>query len=176
MSRLSALRPVLALFWAGDRRMLTYGTLLSFTTALAGIALLGLSGWFIAATSIAGLTLVTALTFDVFMPSAGIRLLAIGRTASRYGERLVTHDATLGVLAHLRERVFRRFARADAARGLAANPSRLLFRLTIDIDALDSLYLRVLAPVLVAAGAGLAVTAALAFGAFGVYRGVAAGV
>ena len=163
MSRLSALRPVLALFWAGDRRMLVYGTLLSFTTALAGIALLGLSGWFIAATSIAGLTLITALTFDVFMPSAGIRLLAIGRTASRYGERLVTHDATLGVLAHLREHVFRGFARADAARGLAANPSRLLFRLTIDIDALDSLYLRVLAPVLVAAGAALAIAAALVF-------------
>jgi len=163
MSRLSALRPVLALFWAGDRRMVVYGVVLSFTTALAGIMLLGLSGWFIAATSIAGMTLTTALAFDVFMPSAGIRLLAIGRTASRYGERLVTHDATLRVLAQLRECLFRGFACTNVARSLAANPSRLLFRLTIDIDALDSLYLRVLAPVFAAVGAALAVAIALAF-------------
>jgi len=71
-------------------------------TVLAGIALLGLSGWFITATAIAGLTTATALAFDVFMPSSGIRLLALGRTAARYGERLVTHDATLAVLAGLR--------------------------------------------------------------------------
>ncbi|KAB2704452.1 MULTISPECIES: thiol reductant ABC exporter subunit CydC [Hyphomicrobiales] len=163
MSRLSSLRPVIALFWGGDRRMLVYGVLLSLSTALAGIALLGLSGWFIVATSIAGATSATALAFDVFMPSAGIRLLAIGRTASRYGERLTTHDATLRVLARLRETVFRGYAGARAARSLAANPSRMLFRLTIDIDALDSLYLRVIAPVMAAGIAAIFVAVALAF-------------
>lgn len=163
MAMLGHLRPVMALFWQGDRRMLGYGVLLSFTTALAGIALLGLSGWFIAATAIAGATVATALAFDVFMPSAGIRLLALGRTASRYGERLTTHDATLRVLAHLRERLFRGWARPDTARALATNPSRLLFRLTIDIDALDSLYLRVIVPVLAAAGTTVAVAVALTF-------------
>lgn len=157
------LRPVLALFWQGDRRMLVYGVLLSFTTALAGIALLGLSGWFIAATAIAGATVATALAFDVFMPSAGIRLLALGRTASRYGERLTTHDATLRVLARLRERLFLGWARPETVRSLATNPSRLLFRLTVDIDALDSLYLRVVVPVLAAAGTAVAVAVALAF-------------
>jgi ATP-binding cassette subfamily C protein CydC len=50
------------------------------------------------------------------MPSAGIRLLALGRTASRYGERLVTHDATFAVLAALRVRLFRGWAKAEAAR------------------------------------------------------------
>lgn len=163
MSRLSSLRPLVALFWGGDRRMLVYGVLLSLSTALAGIALLGLSGWFIVATSIAGATSATALAFDVFMPSAGIRLLAIGRTASRYGERLTTHDATLRVLARLRETVFRGYASARAARSLAANPSRMLFRLTVDIDALDSLYLRVIAPVMAAGIAAIFVSVALAF-------------
>lgn len=163
MTALRTLRPVFALFWAHDRRRLAYGALLSFTTALAGIALLGLSGWFIAATALAGASVATALTFDVFMPSAGIRLLALGRTASRYGERLVTHDATLRVLAHLREKLFRGWAQPDAAHALAHHPSRLLFRLTIDIDALDSLYLRVIVPVLASAGAALALAAALAF-------------
>lgn len=157
------LRPVLALFWTGNRRMLAAGALLALTTALAGIALLGLAGWFLAATAIAGATLASALAFDVFLPSAGIRLLALGRTAARYGERLTTHDATLRVLARLRERLFRGWAGPEAARSLAAHPSRLLFRLTLDIDALDSLYLRVLVPVLAAAGSSLAVAGALAF-------------
>lgn len=163
MRRLSNLRPVVALFWGDDRHMLVYGVLLSLSTALAGIALLGLSGWFIVATSIAGATSATALAFDVFMPSAGIRLLAISRTASRYGERLTTHDATLRVLARLRETVFRGYASARAARSLAANPSRMLFRLTVDIDALDSLYLRVISPVIAAGIAAIFVAVALAF-------------
>lgn len=163
MTMLRTLRPVFALFWSHDRRRLACGALLSLTTALAGIALLGLSGWFLAATALAGASVATALTFDVFMPSAGIRLLALGRTASRYGERLVTHDATLRVLALLREKLFRGWAQPDAAHALAHHPSRLLFRLTIDIDALDSLYLRVIVPVLASAGAALALAAALAF-------------
>lgn len=163
MSRLASLRPVLAVFCAGDRRMTAFGVVLSLTTALAGIALLGLSGWFITATAIAGATLATALAFDVFMPSAGIRLLALARTASRYGERLTTHDATLRVLAQLREQLFWGFARANAARRLAANPSQLLFRIIVDIDALDSLYLRVIAPVLAAVGTALVVAVVVAF-------------
>ena len=84
------------------RRWWLGGMLMAVLTVVMGMALLGLSGWFIAATALAGLVPATALAFDVFMPSAGIRLLAMGRTASRYGERLVTHEATLAVLAALR--------------------------------------------------------------------------
>ena len=163
MSTLAQLRSVAALFLRGNRRNLLFGAALSLTTALAGIALLGLSGWFITATAIAGASAATALAFDVFMPSAGIRLLAIGRTASRYGERLATHDATLRVLARLREDLFRGWATPDTARSLSMQPSRLLFRLTMDVDALDSLYLRLVVPVLASAGAAVAVAVALAF-------------
>ncbi|MDM0076267.1 ATP-binding cassette domain-containing protein [Variovorax sp. J2P1-59] len=140
-------------------------------TVLMGMALLGLSGWFITATAIAGLNAMTAIRFDVFMPSAGIRLLALGRTASRYGERLVTHDATFGVLAALRERLFRGWARPDAARQLLARPARLLFRLTADIDALESLYLRMLVPG--AAAFGAALLAGIVLGFMSPWMGVA---
>ena len=163
MSRFRHLGPVLVLYRTGDRRMFLSGILLALTTALAGAALLGLSGWFITASSIAGASVATALAFDVFMPSAGIRLLALGRTASRYGERLTTHDATLKALAALRERLFRGWAAPGAARMLAMRPSRALFRLTIDIDALDSLYLRVIVPAFAALGTTLAVSVALGF-------------
>lgn len=157
------LAPVLRLFADACRNKLLLGALLAASTVLSGMALLGLSGWFITATAIAGLNTTLAFTFDVFMPSAGIRLLALGRTAARYGERLVTHDATLEVLASLRVRLFRAWARPQAARRLLARPAQLLFRLTGDIDALDSLYLRVLVPLASALCAALVLGVALGF-------------
>ena len=154
-------------------RSLALGAGLAALTVLAGMALLGLSGWFIAATALAGLHAASAIVFDVFMPSAGIRLLAIGRTASRYGERLLTHDATLSITADLREQLFRGWARPEAARRLRARPARMLFRLTGDIDALESLYLRVMVPAIAALGAAL--LAGVLFGVFaGGWLGLAA--
>lgn len=137
------------------RRWWLGGAAMAALTVLMGMALLGLSGWFIAATALAGLVPATALVFDVFMPSAGIRLLAMGRTASRYGERVVTHEATLAVLAALREKLFVGWAQPDAARLLQLRPARLLQRLTSDVDALDSLYLRMIVPAVAACGAAL---------------------
>jgi len=157
------LRLVLRPFFAAQPRALLLGGLLAAVTVLAGMALLGLSGWFITATALAGLHAATAFTFDVFMPSAGIRLLALGRTASRYGERLVTHDATFSVLAALRVRLFRGWAKAEAARELLMRPAQLLFRLTSDIDALESLYLRLLVPAAAALGAALLAGVVLGF-------------
>ncbi len=157
------LRPIVHLFLAERWRLLLTGAMLAAITTLAGMALLGLSGWFITATGMAGLVAATAFSFDVFAPSAGIRLLALARTAARYGERLTTHDATLRVLAALRERLFRSFAEPGAARSLLLRPARLLFRLTADIDALDSLYLRVLIPAAAAAGAAVAISLALGY-------------
>jgi ATP-binding cassette, subfamily C, bacterial CydC len=157
------LRTVLRPFAATHQRVLVLGALLACVTVLSGMALLGLSGWFITATALAGLSAATAFMFDVFMPSAGIRLLAVGRTAARYGERLVTHDATFAVLAGLRVRLFRGWAKAGAARELMARPARLLFRLTSDIDALESLYLRLIVPTLAALGAALMAGLVLGF-------------
>ncbi|MBB3177963.1 thiol reductant ABC exporter subunit CydC [Variovorax sp. Sphag1AA] len=164
------LRSVLVPFVTAQPKQLVLGAALAALTVLMGMALLGLSGWFITATALAGLNAATAIRFDVFMPSAGIRLLALGRTASRYGERLVTHDATFGVLAALRERLFRGWAQPGAARQLLARPSRLLFRLTADIDALEAFYLRMLVP----AGAALAAAmlAGVVLGAMSAWMGI----
>lgn len=72
------------------------------TGLAASIGLLTLSGWFLAATAIAGV----GTLFNFFYPSAGVRGLAIGRTVARYFEKVVTHDATFRVLAKLRVQVF----------------------------------------------------------------------
>lgn len=159
----SDLAPVLHLFLKSRPRLLRMGAALAVVTVLMGMGLLGLSGWFITATGLAGLQASSAIAFDVFQPSAGIRLLALGRTGARYAERLVTHDATLAVLADLREQLFRGWARPEAARQLLQRPAQLLFRLTADIDALESLYLRVLVPVAAALGAALLAGVVLGF-------------
>ena len=153
--------PVLRQLLLAQPRKLIGGALLAALTAVAGMALLGLSGWFITATSIAGLHASTAIVFDVFGPSAGIRLLAIGRTGSRYAERLVTHDATFAALAGIRVRLFRGWSRPEAASRLLRQPAKLLFRLTADIDALESLYLRLLVPAFTALCAALLAGVAL---------------
>lgn len=173
MSGLRALRPILALYFREKKYLLLAGMLLAGITVLAGILLLGLSGWFITATAIAGLSVATAVAFDVFIPAAGIRFLAILRTGSRYFERLVTHDAMLAVLASLREKLFRSWAKPQAAHDLLRRPAKLLFRLTADIDALDSLYLRVLVPAGAAVATALVCT--LALGLINLWLGLAIG-
>lgn len=170
MKRWRDVRPVLTHFLAAEPRQLALGAALAALTVLMGMALLGLSGWFITATALAGLQAATAIRFDVFMPSAAIRLLALGRTASRYGERLVTHDATFGVLAALRERLFRGWAEPAAARQLLVRPARVLFRLTADIDALESFYLRMLVPA--GAALGAAMLAGIVLGAMRPWMGL----
>ena len=155
MNRPNDLIPVLSLFARSGGRRMALGAFLSTLVVLAGMALLGTSGWFITATALAGLTTAGLAGFNVFVPSASIRLLALGRTFGRYAERVVTHDATLGVLAALRERLFRGWAKPLAARALLRRPARLLFRLTSDIDALDAIYLRLLVPAVAAIGAAL---------------------
>ncbi|WP_139974244.1 thiol reductant ABC exporter subunit CydC [Ochrobactrum sp. CGA5] len=172
MNGFRSLQPILRLFFQTKGAALLAGIATATATVLAGIALLGLSGWFITATAIAGLTIATAVVFDVFAPAAGIRLLAILRTGSRYLERLVTHDATLAILAALREKLFRSCARPTAANALLKRPARLLFRLTADIDALDSLYLRVLVPV--GAALATALVAGIALGLMSLLFGLGA--
>lgn len=150
------LRLVLTTLYGGRLRAALLGAALSGAATLAGVALLGTSGWFVAAGALAGLT-AAAMNFDIFAPSAGVRFLALLRTAARYGERLATHDVTLRALAALRVRLFRGFAVPGAATALLARPARLSFRLMADVDALDTLYLRALVPI----GAALATAAAV---------------
>ena len=80
--------------------------LLGALTLFSAIGLLAVSGWFITAAAIAGLTLSSACTFDYFRPAALIRLFAIVRTAGRYGERVTSHHAALSLLKDLRSQVF----------------------------------------------------------------------
>ena len=88
---LRVLRP----YW----RWMSLGIVLSLTALVAAVGLLALAGWFLSATALAGITVISAGMFNFFYPSIGVRLFAFIRTAARYFERLVTHDTTFRILA-----------------------------------------------------------------------------
>lgn len=148
-------KPFLPLLRSRAKSMLT-GTLLGFIAVLAAIGLLALSGWFLAATAFAGLLTATARDFNFFLPSIGVRLLAISRTLARYGERLACHDATFRILESLRTWFYIRLEPLAPARLSAYRSGDILNRIVADIDALDTLYLKVMSPMLVAGATLLA--------------------
>lgn len=127
------------------------GGSLALLATMAAIGLLSLSGWFIAATAYAGLNVATAKAFNFFLPSIGVRLFAIIRTAARYGERVISHDATFRILETLRTWCYTRLEPLSPARLGRHHSGDLLTRITTDIDTLDNLYLRVISPTVVAA-------------------------
>ncbi|MDR8522428.1 heme ABC transporter ATP-binding protein/permease CydC [Shewanella fidelis] len=139
--------------------MMFIGLFLSVTTLMAGIGLLSLSGWFLSATAVAGLTVLTAQTFNYFTPAGGVRFLSIVRTASRYGERLATHEATFSLLTDLRCWVWNKLLPLSAKNLQGVRQGDLLNRLVADIDTLDHLYLRLITPL----AASLLMTLALYF-------------
>ncbi|UYG01438.1 thiol reductant ABC exporter subunit CydC [Halomonas sp. GD1P12] len=134
------------------RRVFLIGAALMLTTVLAGLALLGLSGWFITACAFAGMALAAGLpsTLDIYVPGGGIRFFALLRTVARYVERLYNHNAVLTLLADLRFKVFGYLTHLDAASLSRRRAGDWLTRLTADIDTLDNFYLRLLMPPLVA--------------------------
>lgn len=112
--------------------------------AAAGLLLLGVSGWFITAAAIAGLS---GAFLNIFAPSALIRAFAIIRTAGRYGERVLTHDATFRFLTGFRNRLFAAMAVKDTS---GQRSGLLLNRLTLDVAVLDTVYLRLVVPLMLA--------------------------
>jgi ATP-binding cassette subfamily C protein CydC len=132
------------LLWE-QRAMAVIGLLLATITAIAGIALLAVSGWFISATALAGLSIVGAHSFNYFAPGAIVRGLSITRTIGRYGERITTHEATLRVISHLRSELFGSLAKHHWQEN-PLNSHQISSRLLEDIKHAESLYLSALIP------------------------------
>jgi len=127
---------------------LLLGTLLSLITLLANVGLLALSGWFITSMAVAG---VMGTTINYFTPAAIIRGLAMVRTAGRYGERVITHEATFRLIADLRTWFYRHIEPLAPAALSRYRSGELLNHLQKDIDRLDAVYLRIAMPIIVAA-------------------------
>ena len=131
------------------------------TVSAAAVLLLGLSGWFITGAALAGVAGGTAIgAFNYLLPSAAIRFLAIARTGARYIERVSGHAAALKALARLRPALFDGLAAAPPARAQALSSGEASARMIQDVDAVQTLFVRLSTPW--AAGAGGVVAIALA--------------
>ncbi len=128
---------------------LTLGMILGLLTLLSAISLLTLSGWFIAASAVAGLSVITRQTFNYMLPGAGVRGFSMSRTAGRWGERVVSHNATFKLLADLRLFFFRKLTPLIPGRQANLRDADLLNRLVADVDAMDHVYLRLVSPLVI---------------------------
>ncbi|QIK37659.1 thiol reductant ABC exporter subunit CydC [Caldichromatium japonicum] len=143
---MNALRRLWSLF-VPYRGWMLLGISVALITLLANIALMSTSAWFLTAMAAAG---ATGTAMNYFTPAALIRASAIIRTAGRYGERLINHEATFRLIARLRVWFYEHLEPLAPARLQRYHSGDLLSRIRADIDALDGLYVRVLVPVAVA--------------------------
>lgn len=149
-------RRLLALLRGADRRWLAAGVAMALISTLSGIGLMAVSGHFITSMALAG---ASGAAINYYTPAALIRLFAILRTGGRYGERLVTHEATLRLLARLRVWLFARLVPLAPARLGGMHSAELFSRLRADVDALEHAYLGALLPMIVAAAVSMVVLA-----------------
>ena len=132
---------------------------LAIAAAACGILLTGISVWFLGAVALAGVG-PAALTFNFHIPSAFVRLFALGKTVGKYGERVVGHRAALLDQVRRRAMLFVAMAQAPSARAAGwqlGNQDRLSDYMD-DVEDVDYARLRVTMPaaVLLASAALLA--------------------
>lgn len=126
--------------------------LLGFATIGSSIGLMTTSAWIIATAALH--PSVGALHIAI----AGVRFFGITRGVFRYLERTLAHEVTFRLLARLRIWFYDAIEPLAPARLMAYRSGDLLARVVSDVDELQNLYLRVLAPPIIAL-----VTAAVVF-------------
>ena len=115
----------------------------------ASVALMGTSGFLISRASQRPPILSLSIAI------VAVRLFGVSRGVFRYVERLVAHDAALRLLARLRVRFYERLEPLVPGGLPAVRSGDLLSRFVADVDDVQQLYLRGVAPPLVAAVVGI---------------------
>lgn len=124
-------------------------------TVLAGVGLMTSSGYLISAAALRPPIL------DLTVVFVAVRFFGISRAALRYLERLIAHDLTFKLLLELRVWFYRRLEPLAPACLTGLRSGDLLSRIVGDVERLQDIYLRVLAPLLVAILVSAAVGTAL---------------
>ena len=127
------------------RRRAALAVVLGALTVLSGAALLAASGALIigAAQQPESLLLLMPLITSV-------RMFGVSRAALRYAERLVSHDLTLRLVGRLRADLLERLVPLAPAALSGARGGELLARVRVDVDELQGVFVRLVAPSAVA--------------------------
>ena len=119
--------------------------LIGFATIGSGIGLLMASAWLI--TTAALMPALSTLQIGI----TGVRFFGISRGVIRYAERLISHNTTFRILTRLRVWFYDAVEPLAPARLAAYRSADLLKRIVDDIQSLENIYARVLAPPVTAA-------------------------
>lgn len=133
----SFLRP----FWP----QVLLSVLLGALTIGSSIALMSTSAWLISTAAIA------VSVADLGVSVVGTRFFGIARGIFRYLERLASHSLTFRILARLRVWFYQAIEPLAPARLMSTRSGDLLSRVISDVETLDNIFVRVLAPPMVAA-------------------------
>ena len=118
--------------------------LLGVATVASNIGLLATAAYVISASAL------VAFLGSLVIPIYLVRLFGVSRAGARYAERLVSHDLTFKLLADFRSWFYTRLEPLAPARLLRYRTGDLLSRIVGDVEELQNVYLRVVAPVAVA--------------------------
>jgi thiol reductant ABC exporter CydC subunit len=134
---------------APRRRRLALALLLSVLADLAGVALMATAAWLIARAA-------QRPAYDALAVAiVAVRALAIGRGVLRYVERLVGHDVTLEAQGGLRVRIYRALAKRRQTDPDFPREADLLSRIVGDVELVQDLLLRCLAPAITVGAVGV---------------------
>lgn len=118
--------------------------LLGVATVVSNVGLLATAAYVISAAAL--VSFLGALVIPIYL----VRLFGVSRAGARYAERLVSHNLTFGLLADIRTWFYTRLDPLDPARLLRYRAGDLLSRIVQDVEELQNVYLRIVAPVTVA--------------------------
>jgi len=120
---------------APARRAIVWASLGGFFTVAAGLGLMGTSAYLISRAALRPPTLLLLLA-----PIAGVRFFAVLRAGGRYGDRVMTHDASFRSLSRLKVAVFTRLSHQPPFQLLELGRGDWLRRMSADVDRLGRLY------------------------------------
>jgi len=131
-------------FLAPEWSRVALASVLGVATIASNMGLLALAAYVVAAAALK--PALAALALPIYL----VRLCSVCRGGARYAERLTAHDVTFRVLARLRPWFYSRLEPLTPAWLRRQRSGDLLSRLVADIDDLENVYLRGLAPLVVA--------------------------
>ena len=131
-------------FLNGSWNWVALSVLLGALTIGANVALMGSSAWLIAAAAL------HPSIAELEVAIVGVRFFGITRAVFRYLERLVSHNVTFRLLARLRVWFYEKIEPLAPARLMEYRAGDLLSRVIADVNMLENLYVRVIAPPLTA--------------------------
>ena len=125
-------------------RWMALAAVLGFATIASSIGLMTTSGYLIAKAAL------RPSIADLQVAIVGVRAFGIARGAFRYLERTVSHDVTFRLLARLRVWFYQALEPLAPARLMEYRSGDLLARIVADVETLENVYLRAIAPPVVA--------------------------